>query len=255
MSLGPYWVGDKPRDSVDIFVTREGSPVDLSGYTSATIELEGPAGVVDVSAVGVLKAADRVTITWPNTVSLFTQPGLYTLQVILNTATTTEHAASLSFLVQSTTDAPANAWATPSDVVNYTGVGVDGPKLAQAQFVVELYAGVGYESTWDTTTATSKLSARNSRILKAAVCYQAAFMATHEELFSRAAVRSFNQDGMSASADSEDGWVLAPLASRALKQLSWRGDTKTVRVSRGRRSSDPYGCVPWRPMNSFGRTL
>lgn len=257
MDLGPYWVGDKPRDSVDVYITRNGEAVDLSGYTSATIELENPTGLaVDTTGVGVSKGDDKVTITWPTSTSLFTIPGVYTMQVLLHTGSTTDHAAALPFEVRATADLPLS-WATLSDVLTFTGVSVDGSTLAQAQGVVELMAGVSYADTVDPTL--TALSARNLRKLKQAVAYQAAFMAQNEALFSRAAVAAISQDGLSVTVGSSGGQtdqtalILAPLAKVALGGLSWRrSGTSTLYVSKPRRRAydDDAGC--WQPLSVPG---
>lgn len=112
------------------------------------------------------------------------------------------------------------AWATPADVIAYTGVTVDAAALTRAEHVVALLAGVSPEAV---------LKPRDLRYLKQATAYQVAFMAAQVDTFSRTDVRSASQDGASYVLGGEDALVLAPLAKRCLDRLSWRG-AGTVRL-------------------------
>ena len=118
-------------------------------------------------------------------------------------------------------------WATISDTTALTGVTVDESTLAQAQRVVELFAGI----TEDNTTT---LSGGNARMLRAAVAYQAAWMKAQIDVLSRVDVASLTQDGASVTPAGRDDLVLAPLAKRALARLSWHG----------RRSTSLRACAP-----------
>lgn len=261
-TIGPYWVGDKPRDSVEITIVRDGQPVDLDGYTGATIELRGATGTVLPTAgvvVDLDAAADVVTVTWPTTTSLFTEPGMYLLQVLLTGADTVDRADPIVIPVQEVQAASDAGWATVHDVLTLTGVEVSSGVLAQAHGVIELYAGSSWEATLD-DDGVSGLSVRDRRLLRQAVAYQAAFIAPQEGVFSRAGATSVNQDGMAATVAGPDAWVLAPLAARALKQISWTaGGDRTVHLRRGRRrrwDDDDTGVVAvWQPMDAHGRPL
>lgn len=115
-------------------------------------------------------------------------------------------------------------WCTAQDVQTLTGKTVQDSDVDQATAVVELLGGALVASA-----ATSILSTRNLEWLRRAVAYQAAFMVEYPDYFTRMDVSMFTQDSTSATIKS-DGLVLAPLARRCLKRLSWRG-VRTVRPS------------------------
>lgn len=115
-------------------------------------------------------------------------------------------------------------WATASDVLTLTGKTVQDADVDQAVAVVELLGGALVASAADAI-----LSARNLEWLRRAVAYQCAFMVEYPDYFTRMDVSAFTQDGTSATIKA-DGLVLAPLARRCLKRLSWRG-VRTVRPS------------------------
>lgn len=257
-ALGPYYVGDKPRDSVAVGITRGGAAVDLSGYTSVSIELESPAGfAVDVTGVAVSKTDDAVVVTWPSAVSLFTAPGMYTMQVLLHTATAVEHATVVPIVVFPVADSPAASWASLSDVLTLTKTTVDAATLMQAQGVVELHAGVSHAMTL------GKLRGADKRALRQAVAYQAAFLDGSEGVFTRAGVDSLSQDGLSVTSarngigqTDTDTFTLAPLARAALRQLTWTraSDGTTTLVRTARRVWDPDALVPvsaWKPIGEL----
>jgi hypothetical protein len=71
-----------------------------------------------------------------------------------------------------------------------------------------------------------KLSDRDAYFLSLATAYQAAWMTANPDLHERLDVNTASQDGQSATF-GPDALVLAPLARRALRRLSWRG-TRTI---------------------------
>jgi hypothetical protein len=109
----------------------------------------------------------------------------------------------------------ADPWASVSDVTEITGATVDAETLAQAQGVIELLVGRTADATW--------IPARDLRWLRRAVAYQAAWMPSQPDLFTRTEVASSSQDGAS-QVYRPDSHLLAPLARRALKKLTWRGN-------------------------------
>lgn len=117
------------------------------------------------------------------------------------------------------------SWATADQVSDITGVTVTDAQVTQAQFVIELFAEV---------TETYKLKARDVRILRMAVAYQAAWLNGQIDVTSRTDVSSATQDEMSWTAAHEETNQLAPLTRQCLKRLSWKGP----RSSRVRRPVD-----------------
>jgi hypothetical protein len=222
-SFGPYWVGDKPRDSVVVTIERDGEPIVLTGYTGASIELYDPDGVlVSTVSTTVQIINNTVAITWP-TVSLFTEPGIYTLYVILLEGSHSERAAVLTFEVLGLID-PVDAWATITDVRSITGLTVDTEDIARAQYVIDSVSGA---SSLDPT----RLKVRDKRFLKLAVAYQVAWMQSQVDLLGRTDVQNFSQDGQSATMRTSTSLILAPLARQALNRCSWAGRFRTRRVA------------------------
>jgi hypothetical protein len=119
------------------------------------------------------------------------------------------------------------AWATESEVLALTGTSVAAAQLTQAQGVVELYAGV--------TQDVVDLTPRDSRLLRVAVAYQAAWLVSQIDVASRTEVKSLVQDGVAVTPTDGDALILAPLARRALSGLSWKRRGGTVTVSNGTR--------------------
>lgn len=119
------------------------------------------------------------------------------------------------------------AWATDAETLALTGVTVPPPVLAQAQGVVELFAGISEDSTADLTAA-------NRRMLRAACAYQAAWMVGQVDVTTRTDVAQLTQDGTQITPAGPDALILAPLARRALDRLSWlrKRTLRTVRSGR-----------------------
>lgn len=115
------------------------------------------------------------------------------------------------------------AWCTGADVVALTGTPADDEKIAMAQGHIELAIGRTEASAAD------DLSARDLDWLRRAVSYQAAWLEGQADINTRLDVTQLAQDGMQATF-AGDGLILAPLAKRALKRLSWRGGTRSIAV-------------------------
>lgn len=115
------------------------------------------------------------------------------------------------------------AWATTADVLAMTGSTVTADELARAVAVVELFVGI----TEDNET---ELTESNLRMLKAAACYQAAWMASQVDVVGRMSVERIEQDGAVVQPGAADDLVLAPLAKRAVQRLSWMGGRSTTFV-------------------------
>jgi len=141
-------------------------------------------------------------------------------------------------------------WATPADVLDKTGVDVSLQDVKIAQEIVSLFA--------ETTTAASDaglIASRNLRLLNRAVCWQAAWMPEHPDVFTNVDVTSFSQDGMSAQQAHANAHLLAPLAKRCIDRLSWmlqpiRAYKPTqVFTDTGNRDSAVHDdAVPWLPL-------
>lgn len=107
------------------------------------------------------------------------------------------------------------AWALSTDVEATVGRGVDASVLAQANNQITVFAN-------RTPDAADGMAARDLYWLKAAACWQAAWLDQQPAVDGRSAHTSLSTDGQSVTQDAEYQIVLAPLAARALRNLSWK---------------------------------
>ena len=115
------------------------------------------------------------------------------------------------------------AWATSEDVGEVTGHSVTAQQLAMAESTVTIYAN-------RTPTASAVIGARDLYWLRQATCWQAAWLGQQVNVEGRTVVGSLTQDGMAVSYGAEWQTTLAPLAARALKNLSWKA-SRTMEVA------------------------
>lgn len=108
----------------------------------------------------------------------------------------------------------ADPWASPTDVDEIAGVTATDAEVKLAQAVIETVVGRTSDE------ATARFSARDLSWLKRAVAYQTAWMTAQPDLLTRTETDSQTQDGAHQTY-RPDSHVLAPLARRALKKLSW----------------------------------
>lgn len=146
----------------------------------------------------------------------------------------------------------AAAWASAQDVINTTGVSVTEQQLAQAQSDIEIFSGRIYPDS-------DRLRTRDLYWLGRAVARQAAWLAGQYGLETRLDATQIQQDGVTTTLQG-DGLVLAPMAARALRKVSWMR-SRTIHV---RAPIEGFGLVgdvlhegnddyePWQPMPSGG---
>lgn len=114
------------------------------------------------------------------------------------------------------------SWSTPAQALSWTGEELDQVDLDRAAGVVELYAGVVQEQP------EASISAVDRRWLAQAEAYQAVWMRGKPGyLTQRESHTSTSADGVSVQRAADSQNMLAPLAARTLKNLSWLG-TRTV---------------------------
>lgn len=111
-------------------------------------------------------------------------------------------------------------WATIADVDDVTGKTVTEKERGIAVRSLEPLIGV------IEAVDRPDISDRDRYWLKLATCYQAAFVLDNPDLFSRNDVTSVSQDGESANFRNVDAHLLAPLARKCIRRLSWRGLTR-----------------------------
>lgn len=108
-------------------------------------------------------------------------------------------------------------WATTAETLAYTRITVTDEELDSAQAMVELFADVT-----EASSDAGNISPKNLRLLKLAVAYQAAWMTSQPDLFTRSDVGLMTQDGISFTSPHANSGILAPMARRAIDRLSWR---------------------------------
>ena len=125
-------------------------------------------------------------------------------------------------------------WATVEDVKSLTKIVVVPDDIEPAQAIIELMAGT-------TTNASDRhlISTYNLRMLKWAVAYQAAWMSQHPDVFTNVDVSQVSEGrfGVSGTPGNENAFLVAPLALRCLRRLSW--------WNRPMRALHSDGLAPW----------
>lgn len=105
------------------------------------------------------------------------------------------------------------SWASIAETLTYTQITVTQADIESAQFMVELFA----DTTEDVT-----VSSKNTRLLKMAVAYQAAWISDHPDIFTHVDVSTMLQDGIQFTQGHANAGLLAPMAKRAIDRLSWK---------------------------------
>ncbi|HKN45517.1 MAG TPA: hypothetical protein VJW23_16525 [Propionibacteriaceae bacterium] len=112
-------------------------------------------------------------------------------------------------------------WATAADVTTYTGTALSAfpdpdACLALANATITIYCN-------RTEAASASMSARDLLALKMATSFQAAWLTQQDDYLTRVNFESSTIDGESVRFSGEQQQNLAPMARRALRNLSWKG--------------------------------
>lgn len=146
--------------------------------------------------------------------------------------------------------ATPTVWADIADIATVTGKTVLQADRNRAANVIELLTGA------IEAVERSDMSDRDRYWLKLAVAYEAVFIAATPDFDERMAVASLSQDGISFSAANPDAVILAPMARKAIRRLSWRGP-RGLNIGRTGATSSRITDVnseafddslPWRPL-------
>lgn len=122
---------------------------------------------------------------------------------------------------------------TTADVLALTGQTVTDNHIAQAQGIISVKCGRDLSDALifsGTGLAALVPFARDQRLLKQAVVYQAAWIPAHPDTFLAADIQQYTADGTSA-VYKENGMYLAPLARTCLRRLSWQR-TRSIHIDR-----------------------
>jgi hypothetical protein len=120
-----------------------------------------------------------------------------------------------------------------AEVLALTGQTVTDDRITQAQGIISIKCGRDLSDALvfsGTGLAVLVPFARDQRLLKSAVAYQAAWMNAHPDTFLAADITQMTADGTSA-VYKETGLYLAPLARVCLRRLSWQR-TRSIHVDR-----------------------
>jgi hypothetical protein len=113
-------------------------------------------------------------------------------------------------------------WASVADVDTLLGETVTAPTMAKANMDVTVYCN-------RMPSASAGMGQRDLYWLQLAAAYQAVWRTGQVDIDTRQSVKSLSTDGESVDyGDGEWKVVLAPMAARSLRNLSWKG-TRTER--------------------------
>ena len=105
------------------------------------------------------------------------------------------------------------SWAQADDVLTYTGETVTDAQVMRAQAIIDMFAARTYD-------ALPRIGSRDLHWLKLAGAYQAAWMLSQPDMFSRLDFATISSGSRPVELKGATLW-LAPLAARALKRVSW----------------------------------
>ena len=118
------------------------------------------------------------------------------------------------------------AWATPEEVLAMTGETVTEQHVTLASAMIDTYAGVSED------LPENALSPRDRRALQRATIWQAVWVRDKPGLLTaREGHTATSADSVMVQRESHADIMLAPLAQRELRNLSWYS-TRTLRGSR-----------------------
>lgn len=231
MTLGPWYVGDSPTTNLEIHVQRDGVDIPLDGYVSAEVLLFNSIGeaIVWGTTPTIDGVNDVINVTPPSS-SPFASAGIYAMYLRLTASgggTETFFATDIRVLALG----GSSAWTTTSKIRSITGSTVTEDDLAMAQGVIELYSGRTYAGS----QANASIRPKDLGWLEKAVAYQAIWQLSQPGYLTRHAIKEVNQDGAqiiyagSSEPNNTALIMLAPLANRALKNVSWLR-SRTIRV-------------------------
>lgn len=126
------------------------------------------------------------------------------------------------------------AWSTPAQAAAITNKAVSQDELDSAQVVIDIYSNV-------TVEASAGIGARNVRLLRYAVAWQAVWQASRVDFGTGMDVDHVTQDGQTFSKGSADAHLLSPMARKCLFKLSWNKSRTLDPLSQEEAVSLKYG--------------
>lgn len=198
-----------------------GPGANLTGLTLTVTEVGDSSPVLGPLSAGISHPANGLyAYSWATSVD--TPAGDYT---VVWDGTDADLEPVQASEVVTITGAVTGTWCSLADVTAVTGTTVPQEQLAAASSVITVYAN-------RSPGAVGSLLARDAYWLKQACAWQARWQAQQPGYDQKSAVTSVNQDNVQVAYGAEWQIVLAPLAARALKNLSWKG-SRSVRIHTG----------------------
>jgi len=126
------------------------------------------------------------------------------------------------------------AWATAAECADVTGVTPDAATLTLAHSTIRAHVN-------RSEAAAAAMTVRDLDWLREAVAWQAAWLPYQPGYLARMGAESMSQDGLTVKPNTPADLLLAPLAQRALKNLSWMGTRSLRTTSRATRPAEGGG--------------
>ncbi|MCX4504567.1 hypothetical protein [Streptomyces anulatus] len=190
----------------------------LTGVTVTVTKVGDSTPTLGPVSAGISNPANGLyAYTWTTTAA--TTPGDYL--VVWNGVDGDLEAVQASETV-TVTEASTGTWCSLADVEAITGHTVTTGQLFAASSVITLYANRSPD-------AVNGLLNRDLYWLKQACAWQARWQAQQPGFDQKSVVTSVSQDTTQVAYGTEWAISLAPLAARALKNLSWKG-TRSLRI-------------------------
>ena len=108
----------------------------------------------------------------------------------------------------------------PSDVLDMTGASATAPQVAVADALVTIFIN-------RTAEASASISPRDLHWIRSAICWETPWAAAQPDLLTRSHFTQLSQDGLSITQDALWAKMLAPMAARSIRNISWKG-SRTV---------------------------
>lgn len=193
----------------DFYQYAGGPAIDLDGITLTIVD---PNDVTEVNATASTGIVNPVTgiydFTWP--IPLTAPTGIHAATW---TGTHQSNAVTAAETILVTTE-NGDTWCSIGDVLTFTGETVDATTIAQAGATIDIHAGRAYAIDG------SRVGSRDLYWLKLACAYQAAWLPSQVDMFSRVDALGI-QAGRRMIELRDTALVLAPNARKALKRVSW----------------------------------
>lgn len=238
-----YTQGDAIPLTAQFYEYSGGPGAILTGVTVTITRVGDSMPTLGPVSAGITNPANGLyAYTWDTTTSI--TAGSYT--VVWDGTDASLDAVQASEVI-TLLEAVTGTWCSLADVTTITRATVTSDQLAAASAVISIYANRNPSSL-------PNLTERDTYWLKQACAWQARWQSQQPGYDQKSSIDSVNQDNTQVSYSKEWQISLAPLAARALKNLSWKA-SRSVRISNHllpprldfvNEASDPWS--DWEPL-------